>query len=149
MSVENVINEDIKKAMLAKDKMRLTALRSVKSAFLLAKTESAHAELSDDKAIQIMQKLLKQRNESAETYKQQNRDDLYQVEIEEAKVIAEYLPKPLTESELRTILSEIVQKSGLTGMQNMGKIMGLATQELGGKADGKLVATIVKELLNK
>lgn len=148
MSLEQKINQDIKAAMIAKDNARLRGLRAVKAAILLAKTEKAGIdELSADAEIKVLQKLVKQRKESAEIYKTQGRDDLYQVEVEEQQVIEEYLPKQLDRAEVETIIKEIIAETGATGMKDMGKVMGLANQKLAGQADGKTVSEVVKTLL--
>lgn len=147
MSIVNRINDDIKKAMLAKDKQKLTALRAVKSAFLLEQTKSSDNDLADDRAIQIMQKLVKQRNESAEIYEKQSRTDLSEIEKAEAQIISEYLPKPLSEDELTLIIRNIIEEMGASGIKDMGKVMGAASKQLVGKADGKQISVIVKNLL--
>ncbi len=150
MSLFDQITEDLKKAMKDREKEKLEALRAVKTAFLLAKSDKgATAVLSEDEELKILQKLVKQRNESAEIYKSQNRDDLYEKEILEAQVISGYLPKQLSEEELTEALEKIIQKSGASGMKDMGKVMGVATRELAGKAEGKMIAAKVKELLGQ
>ena len=148
MNLFDQINADIKSAMLAKEKDRLQALRAVKSAFLLAKTEKgATTELSDSDAIKIVQKQVKQRKESAEIQKSQGRDDLHQQEMNEASFIEIYLPAQMTKEDLTKALKEIIAKLGATSPQDMGKVMGFATKELSGKAEGKMIAQLVKELL--
>jgi uncharacterized protein len=147
MSLVNKINDDIKKAMLAKDKQKLTALRAVKSAFLLEQTKSSDNILEDEKAIQIMHKLVKQRNESAAIYEQQNRTDLSETEKAEAQIIGEYLPKPLSDGELKSVISQIIADTGATDIKDMGKVMGVATKQLVGKADGKQISSIVRQML--
>jgi hypothetical protein len=135
--------------MKAKDTIRLTALRSIKSQLLLAATEKgADAESSGEAGIKMLQKLVKQRKESAELYKSQGRDDLAAPELAEAAIIGKYLPAQLTEDELKPILQAIVEKVGASGPQDMGKVMGMASKELAGKADGKTISTIVRQLLN-
>ena len=149
MSLFDQISEDIKKAMLAREKEKLEALRAAKSAFLHAKTEKGAAiELSDEQALKIIQKLVKQRKESAEIYKQQNREDLYKVEIAEAKYLEIYLPEQMGEEELTAILREVISETGASASSDMGKVMGIATKKLAGKADNKLIAQKVKELLS-
>ena len=149
MSLFDQINEDMKSAMKNKEEGRLRALRGIKSAFLLAKTEKgAGDELTSEKEIQVLQKLVKQRKESFEIYSQQNRKDLADVEAEEIAVIETYLPKQMDETELRNKLQEIITQVGASGPQDMGKVMGAATKELAGKADGKTISAIVKELLS-
>jgi hypothetical protein len=149
MSLTDQINSDLKEAMKAKDTIRLTALRSIKSQLLLAATEKgADAESSGEAGIKMLQKLVKQRKESAELYKSQGRDDLAAPELAEAAIIEKYLPAQLTEDELKPILQAIVEKVGASGPQDMGKVMGMASKELAGKADGKTISTIVRQLLN-
>lgn len=147
MSLFEKVNDDIKTAMKAREKDKLEALRAVKSAFLLAKTESSNKDLSEDHELKIVQKLVKQRRESAEVYKSQNRLDLHDKEAFEADVISGYLPEQLSESELEQELTKIIEQVGASGPQDMGKVMGSATKQLGGKADGKAIAAKVKELL--
>lgn len=150
MSIFNQVNEDIKTAMKNKEEGRLRALRGIKSALLLAKTEKgAGDELSSEKEIQILQKLVKQRKESLEIYQQQNRLDLADAEAEEIAVIEKYLPEQMNEEALTKIISEIISRVGATGPQDMGKVMGTASKELAGKADGRMISQIVKEQLAK
>jgi uncharacterized protein YqeY len=149
MSLENTINQDIKSAMLAKDEPRLRGLRAIKSALLLAKTEKGASEiLSEDAEIKVLQKLMKQRKESAEIYQQQNRQDLYQIEKEEQDVIEAYLPKQLGREEIKERIQSIITQLGASGMKDMGRVMAMANKELAGTADGRTVSEIVKELLN-
>ncbi len=148
MSIVKTINDDIKKAMLARDKTKLTALRAVKSAFLLEQTKSSDNKISDDKAIQIMQKLVKQRNESAEIYIQQNRPELSNAEKAEADIIMQYLPKPFSEEELIKNIEKIISETNASSIADMGKVMGIATKSLAGKADGKQISVVVKKLLS-
>ncbi len=148
MSLFDTINGDIKKAMLARDHARLEALRGIKKEFLEAKTaKGADGELTDETANKILAKMLKQRRESAEIYRSQNREDLAQSELGEAAVIEEYLPKPLTEEELVAALKEIIARVGATTAKEMGKVMGVASKELAGRADGKAISAKVRELL--
>ncbi|WP_166334806.1 GatB/YqeY domain-containing protein [Sphingobacterium chungjuense] len=148
MSLEQTINQDIKAAMIAKDNVKLRGLRAIKSAILLAKTEKTHVEdISEDAEIKVLQKLVKQRKESAEIYKTQNREDLYQVEIEEKEVIEAYLPKQLDRSEIEAMVKEIVAETGASSIKDMGKVMGLANQRLAGKADGSTISQVVKAIL--
>ena len=150
MSLTEQINTDLKSAMKNKEKEKLDAIRAIKTAFTLAKTEkSGGAELTADEELKIIQKLVKQRKDSADIYKEQGRDDLYEKEMSEAEVISVYLPKQLSEGELVAKLTEIISKVGASGPQDMGKVMGAATKELSGKAEGKLIAQKVKELLSK
>jgi uncharacterized protein len=148
MSLFDQINEDIKKAMLAKEKEKLEALRAVKAAFLIAKTEKGASEtLSADTELKVIQKLIKQRKESAEIYLSQDRKDLYDKEVLEATVIEQYLPKQMSADEVKAALKLIIEKVGAKAPSDMGKVMGVASKELGGKADGKLIAETVKSLL--
>lgn len=150
MSLKARIEADIKSAMLAKDKDRLRALRSVKSLILLAETEKgAKAELTEDDEIKLLTKAAKQRRESAEVYQSQNRQDLEAVELSELSVIEEYLPKQLSEEEILEKLKEIISETGAQGPQDMGKVMGVATKYLAGQADGKVISVLVKSLLSK
>jgi uncharacterized protein YqeY len=147
MSLFEKITGDLKSAMLAKQKERLESLRAIKTAFLLAKTETGSHDLTADQELKIIQKLVKQRRESADIYKAQNRMDLYQNEVDEAAIIEEYLPKQLTEAELMPVLKDIIQRVGATSAKDMGKVMGVASKELAGKADGRMIAEKVKALL--
>jgi hypothetical protein len=148
MSLEERINNDIKAAMLAKEKVRLEALRAVKSAILLAKTEKGHAEaLTADTELKLLQKQVKQRKESAEIYQQQNRPELAEKELAEAAVIEDYLPKMLSEEELTAELKRIIDQVGAKAPSDMGKVMGVATKALAGKADGRAISERVKALL--
>ena len=149
MSLFDTIGEDIRKAMLAKEKEKLEALRAVKAAFLLARTEAgAGGELTAGVELKIVQKLVKQRRESAEIYQQQNRADLADKELLEASFIEQYLPAQMSEQELETALKAIIEKVGAKAPSDMGKVMGAATKELSGKADGKAISAKVKQLLN-
>lgn len=149
MTLTDQINNDLKEAMKAKDKETLTALRAIKSQLLLSATEKgAEDESSDEAGIKMLQKLVKQRKESAELYIGQGRNDLADPELAEAAIIEKYLPKQLSEDELKPILQAIIDKVGATGPQDMGKVMGAASKELGGKADGKTISTLVKQLLS-
>ncbi len=149
MTIFDQVNEDIKSAMKNREEGRLRALRGVKSALLLAKTEKgAGDKLSDEKEMQVLQKLLKQRKESFDIYTQQNRPELAEVEAEEIAVIEKFLPAQMSEDELRAILNTIIATMGATGPQHIGKIMGAATKQLAGKADGKAVSAMVKAMLS-
>lgn len=148
MDLFDRISEDIKKAMLARDKVRLEALRGVKKEFLEAKTaKGAGGELSDENAVKILVKMVKQRKESAGIYKENNRPELAENELAEAAVIEEYLPKQLSSEELEKELREIIAETGAEGPKDMGKVMGLATKKLAGRAEGKAISNKVKELL--
>ena len=146
----NQIDQDIKQAMLGKQEARLRGLRAVKSALLLARTEKGASEdISQETEIKVLQKLIKQRKESAEIYKQQNREDLYKVEVEEMEVIEVYLPKQMDKAEIEVFLKDLISRIGATSVKDMGKVMGVATKQLAGKTDGKAVSAAVKELLAK
>ncbi|MEZ3531687.1 MAG: GatB/YqeY domain-containing protein [Muribaculaceae bacterium] len=148
MNLFDQISEDIKKAMLARDKVRLEALRGVKKEFLEAKTaKGANGELTDENATKIMVKMVKQRKESARIYEENNRPELAENELSEAAVIEEYLPKQLSAEELEAELKAIIAETGATGPKEMGKVMGVATKRLAGRAEGKLISAKVKELL--
>ncbi|MCO6359433.1 GatB/YqeY domain-containing protein [Roseivirga pacifica] len=148
MSLKQQIEADIKKAMLAKEKEELKALRSVKSMIMLAETEkSKGTEISADDEMKLLMKAVKQRKDSAAIYKEQGREDLYAVEIGEAEIIERYLPKQLSEEEVKAELEKVIAQVGANGPQDMGKVMGVATKALAGKADGKTISTIVKSLL--
>lgn len=149
MSIAAQINDDIKKAMLAKDKKRLEALRAVKSAILLLATEKAGSEVGDDLAIPALQKLVKQRKDSAAIYTEQNRQDMADEELYQAGVIEEYLPEMMSDDAVRTEVINQIKAVGATGPQDMGKVMGPLSGKLKGKADGKLISQIVKEELAK
>ncbi len=150
MSLEQIINNDLKTAMLAKDEAALRSLRAIKAAILIAKTaEGAKEVLSAEEEIKLVQKLVKQRKDSLEIYEKQNRLDLAQKEKEEIAVIEKYMPAQLSEAELREILSKIIAETGASSPAEMGKVMGVATKQLAGKADGKAISAIVKELLAK
>ena len=147
MTLEERINADIKAAMLAKERKKLDALRAVKSAILLLKTNGSGDAISQEAEIACLQKLVKQRKESAELYKQQNRMDLYEDEAFQQAVIEAYLPEQMSEEEIRTTLQNIVSETGASSMKDMGKVMGAAQKAFAGRADNKLVSAIVKELL--
>ena len=144
------ISEDIKKAMLAKDKVALDALRGIKKEFLEAKTaKGGDGELHDDKALQILQKMVKQRKESAQMCIDANRPELAEDELAQCKIIERYLPAMMTEEELTAALTEIIAQVGATTPQDMGKVMGVATKQLAGRAEGKAINLKVRELLTK
>ena len=147
MSLEQQIQQDIKAAMLAKEKTRLESLRAIKAAILLAKTADGSESIADEAVVKIIQKLVKQRKETAEIYKQQNREELAAQELAEAAAMEVYLPKQLSEEELEAELKKIIAQVGATGPQDMGKVMGTATKALAGKADGKAISALVKKLL--
>lgn len=144
----DTVSADIKKAMLARDAVRLESLRGIKKEFLEAKTaKGSDGTLSDDRAIQILSKMVKQRRESAEIYTQQNRPELAQAELAQAAVIEEYMPKQLSTEELDAALREIIARVGATSPKEMGKVMGVASKELAGKAEGRAISAAVKALL--
>ena len=144
------ISEDIKKAMLAKDKVALDALRGIKKEFLEAKTaKGGDGELHDDKALQSLQKMVKQRKESAQMFIDANRPELAEDELAQCKVIERYLPAMMTDEELTAALTEIIAQGGVTRPQDMGKVMGVATKQLAGRAEGKAINLKVRELLAK
>lgn len=150
MSLEQNINGAIKTAMLAKAEAELRALRAIKAAVLLVKTsEGSTGELTEGDELKLLQKLAKQRKDSLEIFRQQNREDLAKKEEEELVVIERYLPKQMDETELRTELSAIIAAVGAASPADMGKVMGAATKQLAGKADGKMISALVKELLTK
>lgn len=149
MSLQNRIMDEIKNAMKAKDTVTLDSLRAVKSALLLAQTETgARAELSADEEIKLLQKLVKQRKDSAAIYIQQGRQDLADPELAQSAVIEKFLPAQLSEAEVETVVSEIISQTGASGMADMGKVMGAASAKLAGQADGKTISGIVKKLLS-
>ncbi|MGR3812399.1 GatB/YqeY domain-containing protein [Jiulongibacter sp. NS-SX5] len=148
MSLKTTIDADIKAAMLAKDKVKLLALRDIKKVILLEETAAGKGgELTEADEMRILQKAVKQRKDSAEIYKQQNREDLLEKEQAEIDVISVYLPKAMSEDELKEALTAIIAKVGASAPSDMGKVMGAATKELAGKADGKAISTMVKSLL--
>lgn len=148
MNLFDQVSNDIKSAILAKDKVRLEALRGIKKEFLEAKTaKGADGELTDDMAMKILAKMVKQRKESAQIYTEQNRPDLAEPELAEAAVIETYLPKQMNEEELTEALKAIIAQVGATTPQEMGKVMGVATKQLAGRADGRAISAKVKELL--
>ena len=148
MSLEQKINDDIKVAMLAKEKETLNALRAVKSALLLLKTEKNASEITEETELKTLQKLVKQRKESAEMYKAQNREDLYNEEMFQMTIISKYLPQQMSEEEITAVIKQLVEQENITDIKGMGKLMGLASKELAGKADNKQVSEIVKKILS-
>lgn len=149
MNLFDQVSEDIKKAMLARDKVRLEALRGAKKEFLEAKTaKGANGELSDDNATKIIVKMVKQRKESARIYEDNNRPELAENELAEAAVLEEYLPKQLSASELESELRAIVAETGASGPRDMGKVMGIASKRLAGRAEGRAISEAVKNILN-
>lgn len=148
MSLQTEIMDAMKTAMKAKDTVSLEALRAVKSGLLLAQTESgAKEEISKEEEIKLLQKLVKQRKDSAAIYMEQGREDLAQPELDQAAVIEKFLPAQLSEQEVEVKVKAIIEENGFSGMGDMGKVMGAASKELAGKADGKTISTVVKRLL--
>lgn len=149
MALFDQISEEIKKAMLAKDHSRLEALRGIKKVFLEAKTAPGHGDnLDDDEALKIIQKLLKQAEDSAKIYRENNRPDLAEEDEAQAEVFRSFLPKPLSREELRSKVKEIITRLGVTDIKGMGRVMGEAQKELAGRADGKTLSSVVKSLLS-
>lgn len=149
MSLEQNIMAKMKDAMKAKDEAALRGLRAIKAAILLAKTSGGSGEISADDEMKLLQKLVKQRKDSLEIFQQQNRTDLAQKEEEEINIIEQFLPKQLGEEELKTIVAGIIAEVGATSAADMGKVMGAASKQLAGQADGKTISAVVKELLSK
>ncbi|MFN5331142.1 MAG: GatB/YqeY domain-containing protein [Bacteroidota bacterium] len=148
MALKQKIDAEIKSAMIAKDKARLTALRAIKSLILLEETkEGFSGELSSEEELKLLTKAAKQRKDSADIYEKQGRKDLLEVELAELAVIQEFLPKAFSAEELEAAVKEIISRCGATGPKDMGKVMGIASKELAGKADGKAIADQVKHLL--
>ena len=149
MTIEEQVSKGIMAAMKAKDTIRLEVLRNIKKVFIEAKSVSgAPEQIADSECVKIIQKLAKQGRESAEIYKNQGREDLYAHEMAQVEVLSEFLPKQLSEEELRAALKAIIEKVGATSAKEMGKVMGVASKELAGVADGKAISAIVKELLS-
>ena len=148
MSLFEKVSADIISAMKAKDKVALEAVRAAKTAFILARSEKgADSVLTAEEELKIMQKLVKQRRESAAIYKEQNRQDLYEKEVIEAEVLEKYLPAKMNDEELLKVLNEIIKRVGAKSPADIGKVMGVATRELAGKADGKEISAKVKQIL--
>ena len=148
MSLELIINEQIKQAMLSKKEADLRGLRAIKSAILLAKTSGTNKDgLTAEDEMKMLQKLVKTRKDSLDIYIQQNREDLAKVEREEIEVIERFLPKQLSEEEIKAVVKDVIAQVGATSAADMGKVMGASTKALAGKADGKVVSAIVKQLL--
>ncbi|PTX44250.1 hypothetical protein C8P64_0225 [Christiangramia gaetbulicola] len=148
MSLQEQVMAEMKAAMRAKDSLKLEALRAVKGAILLANTESSSKDgLSEEEEMKLLQKLVKQRKDSAQIYKEQGREDLAEPELAQAEVIEQFLPEQMSEAEIEAKVDEIIAKTGASGMQDMGKVMGMATGELAGKADGKTISMIVRKKL--
>lgn len=149
MNLEEKVMSGIKEAMLAKDEISLRSLRAIKSAILQTKTAEGYSgKISDDEEINMLQKLVKQRKDSLEIYEKQHREDLAAKEREEIEAISKFLPTPLSEEEIKEAVAKIIQDTGAKSMADMGKVMGRASKQMAGKADGKMLATVVKELLS-
>ena len=148
MRLEEKIQQDIKAVMLAKEREKLESLRAIKAAILLAKTADGSESIADDALVKIIQKLVKQRKETAVIYKEQNRPELAEKELMEASYMEVYLPKQLSEEELTAEIKKIIAEVGATSAKEMGKVMGVASKALAGKADGRAISTIVKSLLS-
>ena len=148
MSLQAKIMEQLKAAMKSKDTVALQSLRAVKSEILLAQTKGSDAGFTEDDEIKLLQKLVKQRKDSAALYIEQSRQDLADPELAEAAIIAQFLPAQMSSDELKSFIGELIVKVGAVGMKDMGKVMGMSSKELAGKADGKAISTIVKELLS-
>lgn len=149
MSVQVEVMSKLKEAMKSKDTVALSALRALKSAFMLAKTEVGSEEgLSGEQELKIIQKQVKQRKDSAKVFSEQDREDLATPELEEAKVLEQFLPKPLTQVEVENIVESVIKDLNANGMKDMGKVMGIVSKKVAGKADGKTISTIVKQKLS-
>ena len=149
MALEQEVMQKMKEAMKAKDTVALASLRSIKSEILKAKTASSNKDdMSEAEELKLVQKLVKQRKDSAQTYKEQNREDLAEAELAEAKIIEQFLPAQLSEEEIGKEVEAIIAETGASSMKDMGKVMGMASQRLAGKADGKTISKIVKEKLS-
>lgn len=147
MSLQKQLMDAMKTAMKAKDSLALQALRAIKSELLLAKTSGSGEELSENDEIKILQKLVKQRKESAKIFNEQGREDLAKPELEQAEVIAKFLPEQLSEDEIEKVVAEVIRQTGAVSMKDMGKVMGLINAKLAGRADGKTISTLVKQKL--
>jgi uncharacterized protein YqeY len=147
MSLQSQVMDQMKVAMKSKDKVALESLRALKSAFLLANTSGGNAELTEEDEIKIVQKLVKQRKDSAAIYSEQGRADLAEPEIAQAEILEQFLPVQMSEAELKEAIAAIISQTGASSMKDMGKVMGMASKELAGKADGKAISVFVKQLL--
>ncbi len=148
MNLFDQVSEDIKKAMLAQDKVAMDTLRGIKKEFLEAKTAKGNnGELTDEQGVKILQKMVKQRKESAEMYKSANRPELAENEMAQVAIIEQYMPAQMSEEEIVGVLKEIIAQTGATSMKEMGKVMGIASKQLAGKADGRIISEKVKQLL--
>ncbi|HQU96350.1 MAG: GatB/YqeY domain-containing protein [Saprospiraceae bacterium] len=149
MNLEEIVNGDLKTAMKAKDQAALRGIRAIKAAILLAKTDGSGLDLTPEREIQLLQKLVKQRSDSAEIYETNGRNDLAAIEREEIDAIKKYLPEQLEGEALEKIIQEIITSSGASSVKDMGKVMGIANKQLAGKADGKSISIFVKKLLSE
>ena len=149
MNLEQQIMVQMKEAMKTKNEASLRGLRAIKAAILISKTAEGNKEITPDDEIKLLQKLVKQRKDSLEIFQQQKRDDLAKKEEEEIAIIEQFLPKQLSAEELKVVIADIINQTGATSAADMGKVMGVASKQLAGKADGKTISTIVKELLSK
>lgn len=148
MSLEQKITTDLKTAMKAKDQAALRSIRAIKAAILLAKTDGSGKEMDEGGEIKLLQKLVKQRQESLKIYEEQGRDDLAKTEKEEIEIISRYLPAAMSDEELEAMVKDIIARTGAASMKDMGRVMGMATKEVAGRADGKTISATVKKLLN-
>ena len=149
MSLQSKVMEKLKEAMRAKDAVALESLRAIKSAILLAQTESgAKQDLSEEEELKLLQKQVKQRKDSAALYQEQGRADLAEPELAQVAIIEQFLPEQMGEDELKNIIAAIIEKTGASSMKDMGQVMGMASKELAGKADGKVISNVVKNLLS-
>lgn len=148
MSLQAKIMEQIKVAMKSKDSVALESLRAIKSEIMLAMTKGGDVQFSEADEIKLLQKLVKQRKDSAALYKEQGREDLAEPELAQAKIISQFLPEQMSVEDLKKFVTEIISKTGASSMKDMGRVMGMASKELAGKADGKTISTVVKELLS-
>lgn len=148
MSLQNKVMVQLKEAMKSKDVVALESLRAIKSAILLAQTESgAKEELSEGDELKLLQRLVKQRKDSAALYKEQHRDDLAAPELAQVAIIEQFLPEQMSEEDLKKVVADLIAQTGASSMKDMGQVMGMASKQLAGKADGKTISTIVKQLL--
>lgn len=149
MSLETQLMQDLKTAMKAKDKVALRSIRAVKAALILQKTDGTGEEMTEEKEIKLLQKMVKQRKDSLDIYVKQGREDLAETEREEIVVIEKYLPAQMSEADLEQVIADLMEKTGASSMKDMGKLMGMASKQLAGKADGKTISVMVKKLLSK
>jgi uncharacterized protein YqeY len=147
MSLKQEVMEQLKTAMKSKDKVALESLRAIKSELLLIETSGGDGTITPEQELKLLQKLVKQRKDSAATYKEQGREDLAEPELAQVAIIAKFLPEQLSEDKIKEVIEVVVAKVGASSMADMGKVMGMASKELAGKADGKVIATIVRQLL--